>query len=133
MFYIIRICSPWDGRRKYKFPINRRKFNPAVLSSNRQQILFTWCVRLGIDTNWILAFHALTFRPTLMRYWLSICLPSCYRYEWKSIKNLFNHSDFKMKLHMKLTLSIFSFQCYSRRFFSSFNSYTYTWNRISVM
>ena len=24
--------------------------------------------RLGIDTNWILAFHALTFRPTLLRY-----------------------------------------------------------------
>ena len=92
VFSDVRICSPWNGRRKYKFPINRRNFNPAVLASNRQQIHFTWCVRLGIDTNWILAFHALTFRPTLLRYWLLICLPSCYQYKWKSIKNLFNHS-----------------------------------------
>ena len=100
MFYMIHIFSPWNGRRKYKFPINRRNFNPAVLASNRQQILFTWCVRLGIDTNWILAFHALTFRPTLLRYWLLICLPSCYQYEWNRLRICSIIHDFKMKLHM---------------------------------
>ena len=49
-----------------------------------KQLLTSYYVRLSIDTNWILAIHALTFRPN-SRVVVTCSVFSLYMYDWKAI------------------------------------------------